>query len=513
MEPLLNRVLHEGKTVAEKDRLFRIARRGYLEDAYFDISCSPVRDDTGAVQGVMCIIAETTERVLSDRSLAQSEEQLQAIFAQSAGGIAITDVAGRFVFVNDRFCDIVGYDEPELLGLRMQDITYPDDLPANMPLFAATVNEGSSFEIEKRYVRKDGSLVWVRNSVGPIRDAAGNVYRVSAMVFDINDRKRAELVERRLASIISSSDDAILSIDLDTVITSWNRGAEILYGYTEQEAIGRSVEIIIPPDRSHEEAAILERIRRGERVEPHETIRQRKDGSQIHVSLTVSPVHDEYGNVVGASKIARDITARKEVERLQQVLMGELKHRVKNILATVQAVARQTFSTSQDLQKARDVFDARLQSLANAHDLLTREAGDGADMSQVLAEVLAPYQQDQFEMSGPPLLLPPKSVLAVSLALHELATNAAKYGALSTGTGRVQINWGTDTASGARFFLRWQEQGGPTVVAPARRGFGSRLIEGLLAAELNGEVSLNYPPEGVVCTVDAQLDNESARAG
>jgi PAS domain S-box-containing protein len=383
-----------------------------------------------------------------------------------------------------------------------------DDLDAFVAKFAGMFETGSGFVTEQRYVRRDGSPIWVNNSVGPVLDLSGNVRQASLVTVDITERKRAEEVERRLAAIIESSYDAILSTDLGMRITSWNEGAERLYGYTAVEAIGTSVTMLVPGDRPEEETRIIERIRRGERIEPHETKRRHKDGRLIEVSLTVSPVCDEHGHIVGASKIARDITLRKEAERLQTVLMVEMKHRVKNVLATVQAVARQTFGSDPMLGPASELFESRLLSLAGAHDLISRERWDGADLSAVVERVLAPYRREKFQIGGPQLWLAPKVVLAMALALHELTTNAAKYGALAHPKGQVLVTWEIreDVPDAPRFVLRWEERDGPTVHLPRHKGFGSRLIEGILASELNGRVDLAYRPSGLVCTVEAPLN-------
>ena len=251
-----------------------------------------------------------------------------------------------------------------------------------------------------------------------------------------------------------------------------------------------------------------ERIRRGERVEHFESTRQRKDGSLVEVSLTISPVKDSRGRIIGASKIARDITKHKQAERLQRLLVHELNHRVKNILATVQAIARQTFSSGQWDNTARETFEARLLALSKAHDLLTRENWGGADLSQVVAEALAPYHRDRFEIGGPDVRVIPRMALALTLALHELATNAAKYGALSVPTGRIAVLWQVRPGDPPHLIFRWQERGGPLVSPPTQKGFGSRLIERSLALELAGEVKITYDPAGVVCEVCAPLSDE-----
>ena len=499
LEPLLRRV-HAGETVFAKDRPFVIARHGYLEEVFFDISYSPIREPGGGVAGVLCIVNETTDRVVSQRRLLDSQEQLQAIFAQTASGIAQIDTGGRFTLVNARFCQIVGYDSTELLEMRVDDIVHPDDLSSAHEELRRVVTTDTSLAADIRLVRKDGSRVWVSNSVSPIADAAGHVRQVVAMVMDITERKRAEAMEKRMAAIIASSEDAILSTDLDMRITSWNGGAERLYLYSPQEAIGRSVTMLVPEDRPDEEAVIISRIRDGHRVEPHETRRRRKDGTLIDVLLTVSPVRDEHGRVVGASKIAHDISARKNAERLQLAVIDEMKHRIKNVLAMVQAIARQTLTDASD-KKARDAFDARLRSIASAYDLLTAQSWRSADVAAVVAGALAPFAHNQISAAGPSIPLDARAVVALSMALHELATNAVKYGALSVEEGKVAIAWGADAER--RLWLRWRESGGPPVAAPTRRGFGARLIQDILAAELDGEVALNFEAAGLVCEVSA----------
>ncbi|WP_234906366.1 PAS domain S-box protein [Rhizobium rhizogenes] len=504
LEPLLRTVLNEGKTVVAKDRPFYIERHDYPETVYFDISYSPVRDSDGKVLGVFCIVNETTERVRSEQALRESEERVSAIISQSATGIAQYELDGRFSLVNRRFCEIVGYSESDLLDLRMQDITYPDDQHDTMQLFKAMLATGESFEIEQRYVRKDGNLVWVTNSASGVRDrSADRIRRAVSVVTDISERKRAQEVERRLAAIIASSDDAILSTDLNMMITSWNSGAERLYGHSAEEAIGHSVMMLVPDDRSEEEPAILAQIRAGQKVEPYETKRRHSDGKLVDVLLSVSPIYDTYGRIVGASKIAHDISAKKEAEHLQSVLAGELNHRVKNVLATVMAISRQTLGRD-DVDKASvETFDARLASMARAHDLLIHGKWEEADLMAVINQALSPYPRERFEISGPAIKLAPRTVVSISLSLHELATNAAKYGALSVPDGHVAIIWSSEAGDTDRLRLRWQETGGPAVKPPTRKGFGSRLIENLLAAELNGKVKISYEPSGLICEVDA----------
>jgi PAS domain S-box-containing protein len=206
----------------------------------------------------------------------------------------------------------------------------------------------------------------------PLHDASGTLIGAVNVLVDITEHKRAEEAAQRLASIVESSNDAIISKDLDGIITSWNKGAEELFGYSATEVIGKPVNILIPPDRQDEEPAILERIRRGERIEPVETLRLRKNGALVDISLTISPVKAADGTIIGASKIARDISERKRAEQRQQLLVHELNHRVKNTLATVQSVTAQSFRGEQSQKEAYGQFEARLMALAKAHDVLTQ---------------------------------------------------------------------------------------------------------------------------------------------
>jgi PAS domain S-box-containing protein len=302
------------------------------------------------------------------------------------------------------------------------------------------------------------------------------------------------------AAIVDSSDDAIFSGDLEGVTTSWNAGAERLFGYTAREAIGKPVTLFIHPDRLDDEQGMLERIRRGERIDHYETVYRRKDRTPVDVSLTASPIRGPNGRIVGGSKIARDISERKRYEGHREWLMNELNHRVKNTLATVQSLAMQTLRNATTLAEGRAAFEARLLALAKAHDVLTREHWEGAGLDKVVADAIAAYAGDvhesRFQIAGPEVRLQPKAALALSMALHELATNAVKYGALSNGVGSVGISWRLTPGDPQRFQLSWVESGGPPVDVPRRRGFGSRLIEQGLSQDLAGEVLLDFDRSG-----------------
>lgn len=319
------------------------------------------------------------------------------------------------------------------------------------------------------------------------------------------ERESVERSRQLLTSIVENSDDAIISKNLDGFIVSWNAGAERLFGYKPEEIIGRHVTTLMPPARVDEEPGIIERIRRGERIEHYETVRRRKDGVDIDISLTVSPVKDASGRIVGASKIARDITERKRAEAQRTLLINELNHRVKNTLATVQSLAMQTLRNTERSEDARESFDARLAALSRAHDLLTTENWEGADLDEVIERAIAPFRSRvRVRATGPSVRLATNQALALSIALHELATNAAKYGALSVEGGHVAISWRIDAGT---VRLEWRESGGPPVTKPTRLGFGTRLIQRGLAHDLGGDAEICFHADGVAAYISTPLES------
>jgi PAS domain S-box-containing protein len=303
-----------------------------------------------------------------------------------------------------------------------------------------------------------------------------------------------------LAAIVESSEDAIISKDLNGIIQTWNKAAERLFGYAAHEIIGKPVLTLIPEDRHHEEDRILGQIRRGERIQHFETVRQRKDGSLIDISLTVSPIKDNAGNIVGASKIARDIREKKHAEGARELLLHEIKHRVKNTLGTVQAIVRQTFrSANPEEHKA---FFARLNALSEAHDLLTQSNWEAVTTVEVVDRALRPFlneREAQIKTSGPTLQLSSNKALLIAMLLHELGTNAVKYGALSTTSGVVELTW-KEVGPAAMLEVLWRETGGPLVVPPTHKGFGSLLIERAVAAD-KGSAKLEFKASGLTCSI------------
>lgn len=316
-------------------------------------------------------------------------------------------------------------------------------------------------------------------------------------------------VTQILAAIVESSHDAIISKDLNGIITSWNSGATHLFGYSPDEIVGRSVTILIPPDRQAEETHILGLVRRGERVVSYETIRQRKDGSFVEVSLTVSPVRDSENRVVGASKIARDISELNKARKQQDLLLGEMKHRVKNLLAVMDAIGRNAIPKGdQSVENFFAEYMGRMSALLSVGEIVVSSSLRQAELGELARTTLTPFISDsdpnRIRIEGPELRLSENTAGGMALALHELATNALKYGALKTDNGKVDLRWSVSVrAPNERLAsIVWKEQVAHSVEAPAGRGFGSRLINMAVAGEKSGKTNLQFEPDGLRCVFE-----------
>lgn len=301
-----------------------------------------------------------------------------------------------------------------------------------------------------------------------------------------------------LAAIVESSDDAIVGKDLDGIIVSWNRGAEALFGYTAAEAVGRHITMLAPPGREHEMPEILSRLRRGERVEHFETMRRRKDGSLVNVSLTVSPIQDDDGRIIGASKIAHDITERKRTEETLRRLMAEIDHRARNVLSVVQAMVRLTRADT--VEQFSAAVGERIAALARIHSQVAENRWSGADLKTLVADGLSPFLcgEGQIRIDGPAVMVTPVATQAIGVTLHELATNAVKHGALSAPIGSVEIRWAPDKKDGT-LVLRWKEKNGPPVFRPSSQGLGTWVIRSTVPQQIGGAVKIRWAASGLDC--------------
>jgi PAS domain S-box-containing protein len=479
--------------------------------AYVDVHSSSVRDEHGGFRHGVRVVQDVTEAKLMDDRLRESERHLRELLEALPAAVYTTDATGLITFYNKAAVEMAGRT-PQLgdkwcVTWRLFN---PDGtaLPHDQCPMAVALKEDRVVRgLEAIAERPDGTRVPFIPFPTPLHDSDGNLVGGINMLVDITERKRAEEYAARLAAIVKFSDDAIISKNMSGIIQTWNKAAERLFGYEAREVIGKAINILIPPDRQDEEPNILGRIRRGEHIDHYETVRVRKDGSLVDVSLTVSPLMDRSGKIVGASKIARDVTEKRRHEERRQLLINELNHRVKNTLATVQSLAAQTFR-GENQTPAFGQFEGRLVALSRAHDVLTEENWEGADLCELIERTISPICVDpeRIDISGPVLRVRPKVALSLSMAFHELCTNAAKYGALVDGCGRITIGWKIDKVDSERHLrLRWEESGGPKVEKSQHKGFGSRLLERALCHELGTPVRLIFAPTGVVCEIEAPI--------
>jgi two-component system CheB/CheR fusion protein len=361
----------------------------------------------------------------------------------------------------------------------------------------------------EREIRLAGARTTFIMRIMPYNTGESSTDGVVLTFVDITAQKQTEQELRDQAAIIEYAHDAFLGIGFDGIIRSWNPAAERLFGYRAAEAVGQPVAMLCPPERMEEQAALMKAAREGAVGGLLETVRQRKDGSAVEIELTIVPIPDESGKPVAFASASRDIAARRRADRHRTLLLHELSHRVKNALATVQSMAVQTLRHAKSLDDFSNVFLARLIALAGTHDLLTGAEWQGAPLRDVIEAELRPYQPEdrgRWKVSGPHVKLNPKAALAIGMAVHELATNAVKYGSLSVASGRLDINWEERVAGDEhRLHVIWAERDGPPVVKPQRQGFGSRLIADGLAYELDGSVEMMFEREGVCCVIDVPL--------
>ncbi|RNJ41303.1 histidine kinase [Mesorhizobium erdmanii] len=508
IEDILER-LARGEQIARYPARLR-ARDGSIK--HVEITSSGQFRD-GKLINTRCFTVDVTDLERTRSQLRQHDNTYRQILESLPVAIYTTDQDGIITYYNRAAADLAG--RKPSVGKDKWCVTFKlftadgQELPHDECPMAIALKENRPVRNQEAVAqRPDGSFFPFLPYPTPLQDEHGNLIGAVNMLLDLTDRQRAEEARQHLSAIVESSFDAIVSKDLNTIIKSWNQGAERLFGYTADEAIGQSVTMLIPDDRQDEEPRILQRIRLGERVEPFETTRQRKDGSLVPVSLTISPVRNATGQIVGASKIARDITSAKESEHRIRMLMREVNHRVKNQYSVILSMIRETNKRSETPRQFESQVRERIMALSRSHDLLVSADWVGATISEVLAAQAQPFPRgDVIEMSGPSLVLSPNAVQYLGIAFHELATNSAKYGVLSGDDGRISVTWSITGSGPSRLFhLTWVESDGPEVQNIGQGGgFGTVVLKRVAPAAVGGQGNLEYGPQGVTWSLEAPL--------
>jgi PAS domain S-box-containing protein len=444
------------------------------------VNIEAIKDDSGRVIGAVNVLRRKPDQnsgELHQNGIVQAPD---ALLQALPTALYTTDPAGLITFYNEAAAELWGV-RPELGKSRFNGawkLYWPDGAPMahdESPMALSLKEKRPIRGMEAVAERPDGTRVPFLSYPTPLFDSAGALTGAVNTLVDITERCGAEQAAQRLAAIVECSDDAVVAKDLNGIITNWNQGAERLFGYPADEVIGKPVTILIPPDRHDEESEILSRIWSGRRVEHFETIRRRKDGSLIEVSLTVSPIRNPLGRVIGASKIARDITERRRAEEQQHLLLREMDHRVKNLFALSSSVVSLSVRTAKTPQELASTINQRLAARARAHALTLRKtsgeearAGQSTTLHDLLRTIVSPFDdgisngRPRVAISGPDISIGGDAVTSLALLLHEFATNAAKYGALSTPTGYITIECSEDnklacpsdgeTPTGRRYF-------------------------------------------------------------
>ena len=368
------------------------------------------------------------------------------------------------------------------------------------------------FDVEVRVRHTGGEVRWVRLESAPRTLPDGRIIW-DGFATDVTARRQSEMAlresEARFRHMADSAPALIWMTDPEGQVTFANMHYDFVFGRPAAEMLGDGWrEVVLPEDRPGFEQAFVEAFQTRRQFHAEMRVRD-KNGRVRWLRCDGVPRLDDAGSFLGYTGCNVDITDVKLAQERQSLLINELNHRVKNTLATVQSVAMQTLRHAVTPEQAREDFEARLIALSRAHDVLTRENWDGANLNEIVKQAIEPYrrkEENRFVVKGGAVRLPPRMALALAMALQELATNAVKYGALSNDTGRVEITWALDRKDAMpRVRLRWCESGGPPVKRPTRQGFGSRLIERSLARDLSGGVALEFAPEGLVCTIDAPV--------
>jgi PAS domain S-box-containing protein len=314
-----------------------------------------------------------------------------------------------------------------------------------------------------------------------------------------------------LDAIVSYSGDAIVSFTLDGTIRTWNMGAERLFGYSAEEAIGRPLSILVPPDKQDEPTKYFPRSSAGELLQ-FETVRVGKGNRRIDVSVSTGPIRSASGRIIGVSSIFHDIRDRKQREDHIHLVMRELSHRANNLLAVIHAIARRTAKQTTTIEEFDRRFSARLQALAHSHEILVKGDWHGAQLGDLVKSQLTPFADvsHRVQTEGPEIMLSPRAVEQIGIALHELATNAVKHGALSNANGSVRVHWKfeqDDDDKDGHLRITWQESGGPRVATPTHEGFGFLVLQRIVPAALNGRAEFELLPHGINWTITIPMPN------
>lgn len=519
--PIAERAL-AGQSTFIEDYPLVINRAGVPEQAFFTFSYSPVRTADGSVVGIIDTVLETTDKIRAGKVLREREKQFHALVHASS------DVVYRMSPDWSEMRHLVGRDfvaDTENPSTTWLDkYIHPEDQPQVRQSIDASIASRSVFELEHRVIRVDGSLGWTHSRAVPLLDEHGAIVEWIGMASDVTARREAEEAlrdsEERFRQFGEASSDVLWIRNADTLQWEYLTPAfEAIYGQTREAALGGNdfrswTDMILPEDRK-EAMAGIERVRSGERVTFEYRIRRPSDGEVRWLRDTDFPLLDEIGRVVRIGGIGQDVTEEKHTAEHLQVLVAELQHRTRNLISVVRSLSDRTLVRSDSLQDFRDRFRERLAALARVNSMLSRlDEGRKVTFDEVLRAELAAHgavdeegHGRQVTLEGPAgIELRSATVQIFALALHELATNAGKYGALANAEGQLSVRWRVEADGGEpHLHVEWKESGVGSIAAadaaPQGGGYGRELIEKALPYQLKAKTSFEMEPDGVRCRI------------
>lgn len=471
-----------------------------------------------------CFTIDVTDLHEAEKARRESEERLSVTYEAATIGIAEADSDGRLLRVNDAICAMLGRSRDELLAMTFSEYTHAEDAEEDAALYARQVaGEIDSYVLRKRAFKPDGTRVYLDIHSSSVKHTSGGFHYGVRVIQDVSaaqsmeDRLRES--ERHMRNLLEALPAAVYTTDAAGRITFFNRAAVEMAGRTPQ--IGDmwcvSWRLFNTDGTSlpHDQCPMAVALKENRPVRGAEAIAERPDGTRVPFIPYPTPLHDADGTLIGAINMLVDITERKEAENRQKILIDELNHRVKNTLATVQSLARQTVRNSESVADYHHRFEARLLALSRAHNLLTKRHWGDAPLDSLAREVLLPMagaSADRIRIDGAPVEIDTRVALSLTMVLNELATNALKFGALSDEAGHLSVTWQVQAHSnGTRSLaLDWKEHGGPPVSAPERSGLGSRLIKRCIERDLGGELDFVFNPDGVSCHMSILIGAGSA---
>jgi PAS domain S-box-containing protein len=446
--------------------------------------------------------------IMKQHEAAAQNARLAVVVASSADAIVSLGPDHTVLSWNPSAEHIFGYSAEEIVG-KSYLVMIPDEKRDEYLRNCERICSGQTVSLVADRRHKDGHLIAVEISSAPLRDERGVVIGISSVLRDLSERTTATLTANRLAAIVEASADPIIGLMPDGTIATWNPAARRVFGYSPDEVVGKSLDVLLLPDDPDGLQDKLERVRRAG-LSTVQTERVRKDGSRVAVSITAAPIRDASQHVTGYAVVYRDVSENRRHEQQMHIVMRELSHRAKNLLTVITAMARSMSSSAIDIAVFVESFSARIHGLARSHDLLVKKDWSSASLKSLIESQLQPFLfkgSNRLFLDGDDIAVTPAAAQMIGLALHELATNSAKYGALTTATGSISVTWTVENHAlqSAHLDLIWNEMGGPAVVEPSGAGFGREVLEEMIAESLDGSTELTFPEGGVIWQLRAPL--------